>query len=79
MNNKHSSNFWIQQFCGSSSQEIEIEAQPPKIYALTGDVNPNAINMINYQAPHFEAIFEILNLEAKQKILDDISSNEKLL
>lgn len=65
-------------FAGSNSQEIELEEKPPKIYALTGDVNPKAIKIINEEAPHFEAIFEIMSNEAKQKIISDIDENTKI-
>ena len=52
---------------------------PAKIYALTGDTSPNAVSFINEKAPHFECIFDLMSMEAKQRILDDIveSGNQK--
>ena len=46
---------------------------PAKIYALTGDTSPNAVRFINEKAPHFECIFDLMSIEAKQRILEDIA------
>ena len=51
----------------------EILIIPAKIYALTGDTSPNAVIYINEKAPHFECIFDLMSMEAKQRILDDIA------
>ena len=51
----------------------EILTIPAKIYALTGDTSPNAVIYINEKAPHFECIFDLMSIEAKQRILDDIA------
>ena len=65
-------------------EKISVEPEsslifPAKIYALTGDTSPNAISFINEKAPHFECIFDLMSMEAKQRILDDIveSGNQK--
>ena len=52
---------------------------PAKIYALTGDTSPNTISYINEKAPHFECIFDLMSIEAKQRIIDDIleAGNQK--
>ena len=50
---------------------------PAKIYALTGDTSANAVIYINNKAPHFECIFDLMSMEAKQRILDDIEFASK--
>ena len=65
-------------------EKISVEPEsslifPAKIYALTGDTSPNAVRIINEKAPNFECIFDLMSMEAKQRILDDIveSGNQK--
>ncbi len=45
---------------------------PAKIYALTGDTSEQSIAYINEKAPHFACIFDLMSMEAKQRIIDDI-------